>query len=52
MSQERHQPEYYIIENSNKELNREKLKLEEEVYSWHKKNEALENGRQTMVLNI
>jgi hypothetical protein len=49
MSQQRHAPEYNIIENSNKELNREKYKLEEEVYNWHKKNEALESGRQSMV---
>lgn len=52
MSQERHRPEYNIIENENKELNKEKMKLEEEVYSWHKKNEALESGRQIMVTNI
>jgi hypothetical protein len=52
MSQQRHAPEYNIIENSNKELNREKFKLEEEVYSWHQKNEALESGRHSMVTSF
>lgn len=52
MLQQRHQPEYNIIENSNRELNREKIKLEEEVYTWYKKNEALESGRQNMAISL
>ncbi len=51
-AKQKREREYSLIESFNEQLSQEKQKLEEEAYSWHKKNEQLETGRKTMINSI